>query len=161
MNISGIKTVVRGIVMFLAIIAVIFFSIVPKAIAGDYMGEFCWSLHKTETYPPESEATGIMKFGVTHMGDTYYSLQGYGTSPGNNVILDCTAVIVENKVFMSCYNTQDDGQEPQRAGGILQIQLDIATLNGTFWGISNNFNTLTHEFKNVYTAGTLTLTTCP
>jgi hypothetical protein len=85
MNTSRIKTVKRGIVLFLAIVAMFFFSNVPNAIAGDYLGEFCWSIHITEDdHGPTDGGPFLMRAGVTYMGGAYYTLQGYVTIPSDN-----------------------------------------------------------------------------
>lgn len=163
MNISRIKTIKRGIVIFLAIIAIILFSNVPKAIAGDYLGEFCWLFQKTEDeHGPKVEGPFLMRAGVTYMGGAYYTLQGVLDAPSGPSILNGGAVIVGNEVLVTANESHDHGlTKPYRDSGIVQMRINLSNLNGSWWNVRNDFDTLTRSFNDGYAAGTVTFTTCP
>ncbi len=136
---------------------------VPQNPVPNFQGEQCWSIHITEdANPPADGGTALMRVGVTYMGDAYYSLQGFVTIPNSNpVIVDGSAVIVGNEVFVHVNMSVDNSLELNRDGIIGQMRLDISTLNGTIWSIADQFDTVTREFVHYYNAGTVTLTTCP
>lgn len=128
-----------------------------------FSGELCWSILVTEdAHPPADGGTFLTRVRVTYMGGADYLIQGVVTISNNNpVILDGTGVIVGNEIFITLNTTRDDSSGLKREGALLQMRLDISTLSGTFWNISDEFNTVTREFDHSYSAGTVTLTTCP
>jgi hypothetical protein len=157
MNMARMITAKIVLVILLAI--VVFCSDIPRAIAGDYLGEFCWSFLKTENENgPKVEGPVLMRAGVTYVGGAYYTLQGI-SGISDPVIFGGTATIVGNKVYMTLNETQ--GTSQWRDSGIIQVQLDISTLNGNLWDNYVSFKTNTHEFGAGYAAGTMTFTACP
>jgi len=137
----------------------------PQNPLPSFQGELCWSMHITEdTHPPAVDVTGLMRVGVTYMESANYSLQGVVTvtaPDGNLLILDGSAVIVGNDVFMNLNFSSNYSSEPDQDVGTLQIRLDKSTLSGTVWSSVRQFDTVTREFEHYYNAGTATLTTCP
>jgi hypothetical protein len=161
MKILSMKIMKRVIVMFLAIIVMILFSNVPKAIAGDYLGEVCWSMHKTEDeHGPTDEGPFLMKVGVTYVGGTYYSLQGTIDVSPNPLFFNGSAVITGNDVLVTLNSSHDGSPEQWHCGGTFQIRLNIASLNGTWWVVGLCYESV-DTFDQDYAAGNATLTTCP
>jgi hypothetical protein len=133
-----------------------------EATAPDYWGEYCWSFLQTEDeLGPYVVGPFIMRMGVTYMGGAYFTLQGLIDEAPDPAIIGGSATIVGNKVFMTLNDTQDDSTTQWRHSGILQVQLDISTLNGTWWRNYTSFSTDTLDVVIEYTAGTVTFTTCP
>jgi hypothetical protein len=135
-----------------------------EATPPDYWGEYCWSFLQTEDeLGPYVVGPFVMRMGVTYMGGAYFTLQGLiNEAPDPDpVIIGGSATIVGNKVFMTLNNTQDDTTTLWRYSGTFQVQLDISTLNGTWWSNFVSFNTDTLDVGIEYGAGTLTFTTCP
>ena len=160
----SMKSTRRGIVIFLAIIAIILFSNLPNAIAGDYLGEFCWLYQQTENAQGAvTKAPVLVRFGVTSMGNNYYTLQGstVQVTDDNPAIFGGTAVIIGNDVFLTMETSQQHLTKPYRDSGVGQAHLALETLSGTFWGNAMNFDTQARVTGTFYSAGTMTFTTCP
>ena len=101
---------------------------------------------------------------VENWSNLYWRFQLYITreiveAPDNPFILDGTAVIIGNEVFITMNGSQDHSPVPKRDTGTIQMRLNLSTLNGTLNRL--DFNTSTREFDHGYDAGTVTLTTCP
>jgi hypothetical protein len=53
-----------------------------NASAVEYIGQYCWSLTQTQDEEGSTnEGPFLLKLGVTHMGDSYYTAQGSTSSP--------------------------------------------------------------------------------
>lgn len=155
------KHVRRG-VFFLVMATAIIFLYMPKAVAGDYLGEGCWSLHLTEDATGPADETFLMRVGVTHMGDSYFTVQGTVDIPDDNpVIMNGSAVIVGSVVFFTINLSQDHSPDSWRDTGSGQFRLDLSTLNGTFWVNNFDFNITSREFDQGYAAGTASFISCP
>ncbi len=147
---------------FILMVALQISDSISSVEASDYLGDVCWSFHKTEDDHGSTDETYLTRIGVTHMGGSYCILQGIIEVPDDNrFILDGTAVIIGNEVFITMNGSQDHSPDPWRDTDIIQMRLNLSTLNGTFWGNRLDFNTSTREFDHGYAAGTATLTTCP
>lgn len=136
----------------------------PSAIAQSYIGTFCWSVTVTEkeTGPISPPDTFLSKFDVVYLGGASYALQGKALPPGDNpAILAGTAHIIGSDVYMNLSLTQTHVSEPWRDTGAMQVKLSLPGLNGTFYEVGNDFNPSTRTFGPHYSAGTVTLTSCP
>lgn len=169
MKIERMKNVMKGIMIFLLLVVVSVLDI-PRAMAGDYLGEFCWSIHITDNQDGlTDEGLYIIRLGISHMGGTYYSLQGFGQGTTGIIdhppVYDGNATVVESKVYITLNSTQDtidnDTGEQKRFGGHEQLQLDISTLSGTYWSIRDRFKPASLVFNSRYDNGTATYTACP
>ncbi len=162
MKSTDMETTKRSIVIFLAMMVMFLFSNIPSVFAGDYLGEFCWLSHITESDGGPVDETYIARYGVTHIGAPYYMLHGMVEVPGDNpLISQGTAKVIGNEVYITLNSAQEHTPSPYRDIGTGQAILNVSTLNGTFWSISKSFNTSTREFSDFYSAGTMTLTPCP
>ncbi len=71
------------------------------------------------------------------------------------------AVVIGNEIVISGSITHERSPEKPNCSGNLQSHLDISTLNGTWWAITDCFDNVDKEFGHDYSAGTVTLTACP
>ena len=151
-------------VMVLTVLAALFAVDATLARAGTYLGEFCLSFLATEDENgPVTRPPGLLRAGVTSMGNNYYVFQGSGTGSGQApTVFNGAAVVLGNEVWVTANNSGDTTAVNQRRHvEISQVRLNSATLSGTFWSIGQDFVTSTRTFVFYYFAGTATLTTCP
>lgn len=150
-------------VYYLAALIFLFSVSMPKAFAGNYLGEFCWLFQQTDdAHGQRLEDPLLMKLGITHMGDSYFTSQGIiETPPGYApVIINGSLIIIGQEIFMTMNTSHNPHPSPKPDTFTIQMRLD-SSLNGTFWGVGLEFNTLTREFDQGYIAGTATHTICP
>ena len=142
----------------MAIITATIFSYMPKALTADYLGELCLSLHSEGS----TNEARLMRFGMTHMGDSGFTLQGLIDDPNiDPSIINGAAVIVGNEVFFTMNISQDLAPYPWRDTGNGQLRLNLSTLNGTFWINYLEFDVELGEFYLSHDSGTVTFTNCP
>lgn len=157
MTILKKKNVKKGF-LFMAIIAATIFSYMPKVLAADYLGELCWSLNSEGS----TNESGLMRVGMTHMGDSRFTLQGQIEVPDfDPVIINGAAVIAGNEVFFTVTVSHDLSPYPWRDTGNGQLRLNLSTLNGTFWVNYIEFDVELGEFYLSHDSGTVTFTNCP
>ncbi len=161
MKILKMKNVKR-VFLFVAIITATIFSYMPKALTADYLGELCWSLHSEGS----TNEARLMRVGMTHMGDSGFTLQGVIDDPNidpaiDPAIMNGAAVIVGNEVFFTMNISQDLAPYPWRDTGNGQLRLNLPTLNGTFWVNYLEFDVEFSEFWESHESGTVTFTNCP
>lgn len=152
----------RGLmVLLLAVMA--FLANSSRAVAGSYLGEYCWSMQVTETDTgPVSEGPFLVRAGATSMGGAYYMLQGTVTvSDDSPMVFGGAGTVVGNEVVFTLNGSQQHSAEPWRDTSTLQVRIDLSTLNGTLWDIGNDFNTSQRSFDRRYSAATLTHINCP
>jgi hypothetical protein len=151
------------IIALVLVISVIICGSLSSAKAGDYLGEYCWSVSKTENEQgPDPEGPFIMRAGVTYVGGGYYTLQGIIQTPEPDpFIFGGTATVVGSKIYITINGSQDHSTNNWRDSGVMKIQLDSSTLGGTWWTNYMTFNTVTHVAEINYSAGTTTFTACP
>lgn len=130
-----------------------------KAEASDYIGEFCWQVAE------DGQMRGIIKFGISYIGGSYYSFQA-GTPQGSNGYRSSngTAQLAGKQFIMTMSKTASDGILPATDAGIGQCQIvfDLTTLNGSGWCIETSY--LPANNGNIYQAyqtQTFTYTQCP
>lgn len=149
-------------VSVILVLALLISAGISSVEASDYLGELCWSFHKTEDENGPTDETFLARLGVNYTGGSNYILQGIVDIPDDNpFIFNGTAVIIGNEIFTNLNGSQEHSTNPYRDTGILQMRLDATTLSGTFWQNRLDFNISTRKFDNCYGAGTVTLTTCP
>jgi hypothetical protein len=135
-----------------------------EATPPDYWGEYCWLFQQTENeHGPTVSEPVLIRAGVTYMGGAYFMLQGYVTVPDDNpVVFNGSAVIIGNEVLITMNISQEHLTIPYRDSGVAHVTLSLSTLNGTWWSNYMSFNTQTRAGGEPhYSAGTMTLTTCP
>lgn len=131
----------------------------------NYLGDYCWTLTITDTTVSDLQvgATFILRFGVTYMGGSYYSLQGIATFANDGpYVVAGSGVLQGSTIHLAASGGQDHvPYTTWRDTSKLMMALDASTLNGTFYDIGSDFNTSSRAFDTRYTAGNAILTSCP
>jgi hypothetical protein len=137
----------------------------PAVVAAQYLGETTWTMTKTQdkngpVIPPKAfTCTGA----ITRMGGVYYTMQGYGgnASAGGNPIFTGGGVLIGNLLYLTLSYSQLQ-TSTVRETGVIHLELDKTTLNGTFSDVAHNFDISTEGpnpvFSDFFAAGTLTRT---
>ncbi|MDQ7787156.1 MAG: hypothetical protein RDU01_06070 [Thermodesulfovibrionales bacterium] len=127
-----------------------------------FEGTLCWAAHITEDENGLTDGNFLFKMDVTYLNGDYYIVQGVVDVPSDYPnVFNGGALVKDNNIIFNLVGSQEH-VSPYRDSGISQARLDKTTLNGTFWSNYMSFNTSTREAEDTnYSAGTLTLTTCP
>lgn len=127
--------------------------------AAQYLGEIIWTATIThhETGPVIPPETTTVTVGLTRTGGNYYSFRGHvaGSYP---TILNGGGVLLGDTLCLTGSSAQQEEFDHRNSGGVVYIELNRTTLNGTFFEVRTSFNTVGASFGNHYTAGTLTRT---
>lgn len=128
-----------------------FFAASPiAAIAGDYLGEFCWNFTNTT-----QGTSGVLRLGVDSIGDGHYLCSGKATvnTPVSLVVpVFGNAEVVDGKIVVTL--TVPGRRDGNLGSEILTISLD-SKFNGTFESIG------IYSDATEVSEGTVTRTTCP
>jgi len=150
--------------VLICLISVCFLSVFvcSKAEASDYLGEFCWQAHLTQTEKGPQDITVLMKLGISYMGGSYLTAQG-SFPIDDPVIFGATGQVVGNEILLTFNNSQQHSDSPWRDSGVGQLRINLSTLNGTFWNNYMSFNSATGAYNGEggYSLGTLTYVSCP
>ena len=120
--------------------------------AGDFLGDFCWSIEDG------SNNTVTCKLGVVSPGGGHYLLLGtvqHGTD--GTYTAHGNAELIAGKIHMSVVFA--DGNNNAMASTHVLGVLDPSTFNGTFNGVSTGAND-TGKTEIDYISGTLNLIPC-
>lgn len=120
--------------------------------AGDFLGDFCWSVDAG------GDDTMIAKFGVSSPGGGHYLL--FGTiqhSSDGTYVAHGNAEVIAGKIHMSIVFA--DGNNNAMGSTHVLCVLDPSTFNGTFNGVTTGAND-TGKTEIDYVAGTLNLIPC-
>jgi len=132
-----------------------------QAATPSYLGQTTWTAHVThdESGPLPEPQTVTITGGITKMGDTYYSFQGYITMPDetNPRVMSGGGVLLEGQIILTCSASQlhPDGV---RDTGVLQVTLNQSDLSGSFFEIGQFFVGYPDPIGNSFHAGPLFLT---
>lgn len=132
----------------------------PPAGSAQYLGEIIWTVtitHKESgpVIPPE---TATLTAGLTRGGGNYYSFQGLVTGTLYPLVLSGGGVLSGDTLLLTASTGQQEEMDNSKSGGVVYIEVNRTTLNGTFFEVRTKFNTVSRSFQNQYTAGTLTRT---
>jgi hypothetical protein len=129
--------------------------------ASQYLGEVTWTAQKTMDSHGSTSGTFTIKAGLSHMGGSYYSIQGYGDLSSNPaLIFSGGGMIVGDNLIL----TVNGSAENMAAQGCcynntftFQFKVNKDSFNGTFFGLGKGFNTNNLTLGEEFAAGTLTL----
>jgi hypothetical protein len=135
-------------------------SPVQAASSPSYLGQTTWTVTITQStvqgnVGQQFPVTG----GITRLGDNYYLFQGFVT-PGddNPFVMSGGGVLLNGQVILTL-STSQNHTDTWRDGGIMQVNLSQATLNGSLYEIGHDYNTASPgSFDQRFTAGTLART---
>jgi hypothetical protein len=99
-----------------------------------------------------------MKGCITRLGGAYYTVQTFvDPAPDGNPIGSGGGILVGDLLCLTLAHSQKH-LSTDRETGVTHIELDKATLNGTFYQVARSFNTTTAVFTDHYWAGTVKCT---
>lgn len=143
------KRVKFGFVLFISCLLVSA-STPITAIAGEYIGEFCWNFTNTT-----NGSSGVISLGVEHIGDGHYLCSGKATvkSPVTLTIpVFGNAEIVDGKIVITL-------TVPGRRNGNLGSEIVYILLTSGFNGTLESIGIYSDKIE--VSQGTVTYTTCP
>jgi hypothetical protein len=135
-----------------------------SVVAAQYLGETTWTLTLThdKNGPITPPVHITMRGCINRMGGAYYTVQTYiDPAPDGNPIGSGGGILVGNLLYLTLNHSQKHlGSD--RETGVTQVEMDKATLNGTFYQVARSFNTATAGPNPVFTdhfwAGIITRT---
>ncbi|MES9992819.1 MAG: hypothetical protein ABW098_12745 [Candidatus Thiodiazotropha sp.] len=141
-------------------IAVVFSLLLAQTASADYLGELCWTLNITERNEVQTDETYVVKFGVTHMGDDYYTLQGYALVD-DPTIMQASAVVIGDTAHFHFSSSEYHPSDLSRDIAIGNARLSMSTLSGPFFGLNTFYDPMPPTFTDSLAVGTMTLVECP
>jgi len=143
----------RGVIVTTILVNIfLFMTFGSVRAAGDFLGDFCWSVH------PEDGSGVTVKLGVFHMGGGHYQLLGTaqtgtdGTYPAQG-----NAEIIEGKLHMSVIMGDGNNNAMTTLHGT--AVLDPATLSGSY-NMLHTGASKTGQSEIRYSTGTMTFIPC-
>jgi hypothetical protein len=128
-----------------------------------YLGESTWRFSITMDDDGPVSSSMPMAAAITHMGGTYFTMQGYLILPDGDgpFIMAGGGVLIGETLYLSMAGSQHhtDGSG-NRDTTVIHIELNKTTLNGTFYGVGNDFNISpdNYGYGDHFAAGTFTRT---
>jgi hypothetical protein len=126
-----------------------------------FSGNKCWTVHVDQTEDGPADLTFVMKLHIKQLDTTTYVVHGTLPVPDNKpVIMMGTAARIGGKIYFNLPVTHDKN-DGDRMAGIMRGELNLSTLNGSFWVLENDFDTNTRlDEPSDYSSGTLKLRKC-
>ena len=134
-------------------IFLLMFGVTNAKAESTYVGEFCWNITNSKgTYGP-------VKLGITHVAKNHYLVQG--SMGEENLYLSGSGLVVGSKIVFSMTGTEtlDGDEKPVKIAHTMEVTIDLATMNGTYWDISIEY-WVSESTNNNYREGTWDYTSC-
>jgi hypothetical protein len=140
---------------------------ISQALAGNsfnFLGETTWTVTINETYNNNVTigTTFPMTGAISKVGGNYYLFQGFVQNSGDGPFLLAGSGVLNGGVLYLTLNSSqqhtDSQTDSNRDTGVMHVQVDPSTLNGTFYEVGHDFDRVPHAFSERFTAGTVTLT---
>ena len=156
----------RGKIAVLALTALMILGLsVSNALAVNsfnYLGKTTWTITITDsTMAGQKGQKFTITGGISKVGGEFYLFQGYVTVAGDGpfVISGSGYMTGTTLVFTLSGSQKHIGTNSTwRDIAVMNVSINKTTLNGTFFGISSDFNTSSRLFDKWFNAGTLTRT---
>ena len=148
-------------VLALALLLVLGLSISNALAANNvtYLGKSTWTakiLDDTDISQLNVEFT--VTGGISKVGDEFYLFQGYVTTGMSGpFIMTGSGVLIGETLYFTLVESQQHAGD-DRDGGVMHVEINKTTQNGTFYDIGHDFNITSRAFSERYTSGTLTRT---
>jgi hypothetical protein len=135
----------------------------PSQGAAQYLGQSTWTVSVTQNEHGTVSESATMTGAVPHVGGAYYTMQGYANVHGDGpFILSGGGVLIGETLYLNLATAQLHTDNDWRDTGVMHVQLDKTTLNGTFYEVGHDFKLSSAgpspSFDTRFTAVTLTLT---
>ena len=130
------------------------------ALAEGYVGKVCLqgTIKERETGPVADQIFTV-SYDVNHLGGTSYSLTGNVNMP-DPFIFTGNGSQIGNILYMNITTTQSHA-DGWRDAGVMQIQLNMTTMSGTFYENGHDFDRINRRWDQRYTAGVVSRVACP
>ena len=136
----------------------------PSVVPAQYLGETTWTVTLTQDKhgPITPPVSVTMRGCINRVGGPYYTVQTYvDPAPDGNPIGSGGGILVGNLLYLTLNHSQKHlGSD--RETGVTHVELDKATLSGTFYQVARTFDTATTGnspvFIDYFWAGTITRT---
>ena len=130
--------------------------------AEGYMGKVCLQgvITERENGPVADQQKFLVAYEVNHMGGAGYALSGNVNITGEPFIFTGYGNLIGKTLYMNISTTQSHA-DGWRDSGVMQVQLDMATMSGTFYENGRDFDTVSRRWDDRFTAGTVSRATCP
>jgi hypothetical protein len=100
-----------------------------------------------------------MQYPGLHMGGAYYTMQGYMIVPNDGLFIFAGGgVLIGETLYLTMAGSQQHSGSSNRDTDVIHIELNKSTLNGTFYGVGNDFNIGSMSYGDHFAAGTMSLT---
>jgi hypothetical protein len=134
----------------------------PSRGAAQFLGESVWTVSITQTEHGAKSQTFTMTGAITRAGTSYYTMQGYVNVPGDGpFILAGGGVLISDTLYLNL-NTTQFHTDNWRDTGVMQVQVNKNTLNGSFYEVGRDFDVNSAGtnpfFDSRYTSGNITRT---
>ncbi len=148
---------------FLCITAVLLMSlsVVPNVMAGSpitYLGKTTWTVHVDQSTVPQAAGQSFTMTGaVSKVGDEFYLFQGYVNDAVSGPYVVSGSGFLNGTTLVFTLSESQRHSGASRDSGVLHVELDKTTLNGTMYDIGHDYDTSQGTFADRYTTGTVTL----
>ena len=112
-----------------------------------YLGMSTWTATITDdTDSGQLGATFSVTGGISKVGDEFYLFQGY-VNPGNDgpFIMSGSGILIGNTLYFTLAESQQH-TDSNRDGGVMHVEIDKTTQNGTFYDIGHDFDNSSRLF---------------
>lgn len=126
-------------------------------------GDYCFTVRQTMTEEGAVDKRFMARVHFSALDDHVASLHGYVLISGDNpyILTGIGNQVGTGFVYVNVTSTQNHKTEPWVDTGIMQMKLRADTLAGTFTEVRTDYNTVTKEFVNGFSSGTVAPRTCP
>jgi hypothetical protein len=137
------------------------FLAAPALAAPQYLGETTWTLtiDHDKNGPVDPPQNYTMQGCITHQGGAYYTVQTYLPGPDGSPIGCGGGILVNGTLYLTLSHSQKHTGTVMETG-VTHVELDQATLSGTFYQVARSFDTSTAGADPVFTddfwSGTIT-----
>jgi hypothetical protein len=130
----------------------------PAMAAPQYLGETTWTLtiNQDKNGPVDPTQSYDMQGCITHQGGPYYTVQTFISGPDGDPIGCGGGILVDGKLYLTLSHSQQHLINDMETG-VTHVELDQATLSGTFYQVVRSFDTGAKTFTDHYWSGTITL----
>jgi hypothetical protein len=137
-------------------------GISDAAIAGE--DDYCWNVRITQDETgPVTAPLMLVKLHIVPIGNGTTAIMNgriniVGDAP---FMLNGVAAVGATFITANLTSSQKHTTNGWRDTGVMQVNINNSTMNGTFYEVGNDFDSTNHVFGPHYASGTLITRTCP
>jgi hypothetical protein len=124
-------------------------------------GNYCWNLTITDSSSGGIGTVSLLRMHMKSLDDYTFAAQGIIAKPGDgSMIFGGTGRMGNPTIVLNLDVTKPSNSGPSREAGVVRLVFDSTTYKGTFWHVGTSYDLTSHNFENVYTAGTIAKVAC-